>query len=118
MNRGWLAILALTAVVGAGAGAGAAGIMAQRGATPSPVAVAAAVGASAAPAAAVGARATPGAAAGADAQPGGRGHGATAGTLDKGDGTTLTVRPQSGTIDAPLHQQTSLMRQTTRAPGD
>ncbi|HEY3109008.1 MAG TPA: hypothetical protein VGL23_09660 [Chloroflexota bacterium] len=108
MNRGWLAILALTAVVGAGAGAGAAGIVAQRGATPSPVAVAAAGGAGAAP----------GAAAGAAARPGGRGNGATAGTVDKVDGTTLTVRTQSGTIDVPLNEQTSLMRQTTVAASD
>src|SRR5262245_13011759 len=117
MTRGWLTILTLTALVGACAGAGTASVMSQRDATPS-AAVAVAGGAGAA----LGNGGAPGNGAGAAdvaaAKPGGRGNATTAGTVDKVDGTTLTVRTQTGTVDVPLDEQTTLMRQVSVAPTD
>src|SRR5262245_44824669 len=99
MNRGWLAILCLTAVVGACAGAGTARVVSQQGATPSPVAVAAAGGPGGAAGGAPGAAGGPGGAgAGAAAKPGARGNAPTTGTVDKVDATSLTVRTQAGTV--------------------
>src|SRR5437762_10083385 len=108
MTRNWLAILALTAVVGGCAGAGTARVVAQRDAAATPPAVAAVATAGGATASAGGA-ATTGAAGGlAAARPGARGN-ATTGTVDKVGAGTLTVRTQAGTVDVPLNEQTTVM---------
>src|SRR5205809_697234 len=117
MNGKWLTVLAVTAVIGGAAGAGTARFMAPPNLPATPVAVAATGGAAAAPATGAAAAAAAGGDGTVAAKPGGRG-GPTTGTVDRVDGSTLTVRTQSGTVDVPLNEQTTLMRQTSVAPTD